>query len=74
MIAPVSTRFAVLGAGVVAVACCAALPAIVAALGGVTAGALIGVAAGLVAAVVLGVATMLFVRSRRQRARTESRR
>lgn len=73
MIAAMAPRVAVLGAGVLALACCAGLPAIVAGLGGLTAGALIGVAAGLVTAVVLGVAAVLFVRDRHHRIRRGSR-
>jgi hypothetical protein len=68
------TRIAVLAAGLVAIACCAGVPAIAAALGGVAAGAVIGLAAGLVTAVVLGTVALLFVRGRRRRARQDSRR
>ena len=74
MIAGMASRIAVLGGAAVAIACCAGLPAIGAALGGVTAGALIGVAAGLTTAVVLGVTGALLVRSRRRRTGTEPRR
>ena len=65
------SRITVLGAGAVAIACCAGLPIIGAALGGVAAGALIGLAAGIIAFVVLGVAAAQLAQSRRQRRRAE---
>jgi biotin transporter BioY len=74
MIAAVVPRIGALGAVVFALVCCAGLPALGAALGGVTAGVLIGVAGGLISAVVLAAAVILFIRSRRRRVRTESRR
>jgi hypothetical protein len=67
-----ASRIAVLGAGAVAVTCCAGLPAIAAALGGATVAALIGVAGGLVTAVTVGVA-LLLARSRRRGTRMDSR-
>ena len=74
MILAMASRISVLGAGVVAVVCCAGLPAIGAALGGITATVLVGVAAGLFTALLLGAAAVAFVRRRYQRRRTEARR
>jgi hypothetical protein len=74
MIPRVTSRIAVLGAGLVAVACCAGIPAIAAVLGGITTGALIGVVAGVITTVVIAVVALLFVRSRRRRARGQVRR
>jgi hypothetical protein len=67
-----ASRIAVLGASAVAIACCAGLPAIAAALSGATASALIGVAAGLFTAATVVVALVL-ARSRRRRTRIDSR-
>jgi Flp pilus assembly protein protease CpaA len=68
------TRIAVVGARLFAVACCAGIPAIAAALGGVAGGAVIGLAAGAITAVVLGTVALLLVRGRRRRARQDGRR
>jgi hypothetical protein len=67
-----ASRIAVVGAGVLAIACRAGLPAIAAALGGDTAAALIGVEAGLITAATVVVALRL-ARSRRWRTRMDSR-
>jgi hypothetical protein len=69
-----TARIASLAAGLVALACCAGVPAIAAALGGVGAGAVIGSAAGLLTTVVLGTVALLSVRGRRRRAREDGRR
>ena len=70
----VASRIAALAAGVVAVAWCAGIPALAAALGGVTAAAVLGVVAGLIAIVAVGVLALLFVRGRRRRAGVDGRR
>jgi hypothetical protein len=58
----------------VALACCAGVPAIAATLGGVGAGAVIGSAAGPVTTVVLCTVALLFVRGLRRRAWVDGRR
>ena len=58
---------AALGLGVIAVACCAELPLLATAAGGLTVGALIGGGAGLLVALALGFATVLLVKARRRR-------
>jgi hypothetical protein len=70
----VASRIAALAALLVAVACCAGIPAIAEALGGITAAAVLGVVAGLIATVALGVLALLFVRGRRRRAHGDGRR
>lgn len=51
-----------------AVVCCAGLPALAAATGGLTFAALMGIAGGVVAALAVGAGAVLFVRARRRRA------
>ena len=69
-----ASRVGAPAAALLAVACCAGIPVIAAALGGITAAAVIGVVAGLIATVALGVLALLFVRGRRRRAQGDGRR
>lgn len=62
---------AAVGLGALAVACCGAVPLLVAALGGVTAGAVFGIAAGAIALVAGAVAVVVIRRRHRACARTE---
>lgn len=54
--------------GVLAVICCAGLPAIAAVLGGITIAGVLGVTGGLLALAALAGAALLAVRARRRRA------
>ena len=74
MTSQVASRIAALAAGLIAVACCAGIPAIAGALGGITAAAVLGAVAGLIATVAVGVLALLFVRGRRRRAQGNGRR
>jgi hypothetical protein len=60
--------FAAVAVAVVAVACCAGLPAIAAVIGGLTLGALLGFAGGLLAVCAVVAAVVFAVRARGRRA------
>jgi hypothetical protein len=66
-----ASRVGAPAAALLAVACCAGIPVIAAALGGITAAAVIGVVAGLITAFAIVVLALLFARSRRRRARVD---
>jgi hypothetical protein len=55
------------GAAVIAVICCAGLPAITALIGGITTAAILGVAGGVLALAAIATAAILMIRARRRR-------
>jgi hypothetical protein len=55
------------GAAIVAVICCAGLPAIAAVLGGITLAAVLGVAGGVLAVVAIATGAVLLIGGRRKR-------
>jgi hypothetical protein len=63
-----TTTLAAAGVAVIAVVCCAGLPAIAAVLGGITLAAVLGVAGGILAVTGLVAAVVFTIRVRRRRA------
>jgi hypothetical protein len=71
-----STRTTTLGIGavVVAIVCCAGLPAVATLLGGLTLGAVLGLGLGVLIVVVIAWAALVILARRRQHARCGDRR